>query len=773
MIRRIKNVIPPIGIQGKLTAILILLSTLPLILLGIYTVQQQIGFKQDQDIRDIESDVKGLKKRTELFLAKIESEIILIMKSTELKKMLAALENDKPINNQLQQNVEKEFVNILTDNDYYLKINLLNKNGKEIVSAINDGEKPRAVMKNLLSKVPRLFYVSIANEMNPGEINLSPSEIRNPINNKFIPIIDFILPVYNQKNKVSAIVTVNIRSEKLFELLVPSFGTSSKRIIIVNGEGFYIFHSERKNNWNSLFANRFDENIFRDYSHEVAQNILSSKTGTTLRLQNRIVQYSPIFSESKTATNRYFIVEDMPADVVLPSVEKLKLLFLILIIGSGILSILIGFWAARIFLRPIKQLIKGTQIIRNGNLDYELHINTHDEIQELVNNFNQLVVEWRNKQLLEKEVRKSEKLFSTLTQTASDAILEIDGSGNIIVWNDAATRIFGYEKNEVIGKNILPLIVPEKLLVRAEKELTEFLINDHGSTTGRTVEVDAKRKDGSEFPAELSISSLHLDNTSYITGIIRDITQRKKMVQDLITAKEKAEVANKLKSEFLNQMSHEIRTPLNILMTYSEFLYEEMKGKSLLSEDIDMYYSGIKDSGRRIIRTVELILNMSEIQKGTYKNNPKPTDLYSQILKKLCEEFMLAAKIKKLSFTLNCNVESPVANVDPYSAEQLFIHIIDNAIKFTKKGDITISIDKNAAGEIAVSIKDTGIGISQEYMPDLFNLFSQEEQGRSRTYDGNGLGLALVKNLCDLNQIYIDVASVKSQGTTFTLVFKK
>ncbi len=769
---RFNKIIPQLGIQGKLTLIFILLSTLPLILLSIYIVQQQINIKQDEDIRYIETDVKGLKEKTSLFLTRIESEIMLVMKSSEMIIMINDFKFKVDVNKKIRQNLEKEFINILTANDYYLKISLLNTKGKEILAVVQDGNKPKAIEQSQLSKIPKIFYVSIANEMKPGEINLSPSEIKNTGDNSFISIIDFILPVYTQDNRLSAIVTVNLQAGKLFELLVPSFATTSKRILVVNGEGFYIFHSERKNNWNRLFTNKFDENIFHDYSKDIAQNILEGKTGTTLNQSGRIIQYSPIFFGSQAATNRYFIVEDMSANVVLPSVEKLKITFIVLIILVGIVSLIIGFLTARKFLRPIKQLITGTQIIRSGNLDYRLEIKTHDEIQELINNFNQLVLEWRQKQLLEKEIQKSEKLFSTLTQTASDAILEIDETGKTMVWNDAATRIFGYEKNEVMGKQILPLIVPERFRERAEKELSAFLAAESNSITGRTIEVDALKKDGTEFPSELSISVVTLENTSYITGIIRDITQRKIMLQELIESKEKAEHANKIKSEFLNQMSHEIRTPLNVLLTYSKYLYEEMLDKNLLSDDIDVYYSGIEDSGRRIIRTIELILNMSELQQGNYKNNLKTTDIYSEVLSKLINEFHSQAQSKNIQFLVNRKNNDSVAYVDAYSVQQILIHILDNAIKFTSAGNIIVTIDHNSNNELVISVEDTGIGISTDYLPNLYNLFSQEQQGVSREYDGNGLGLALTKKLCDMNNIVIDVSSVKKKGTTFSLTFK-
>ena len=126
--------IPRIGIQGKLTFIFILLSSLPLTLLSIYLFNQQIGSWQEENIRNMASEIKGLKSRTTLFLTRVESELTLVMKSTEMKKLLTNLENNYNINSESLSNGEKEFLNIVTDNDFYLKASLLSKKGKEIIS---------------------------------------------------------------------------------------------------------------------------------------------------------------------------------------------------------------------------------------------------------------------------------------------------------------------------------------------------------------------------------------------------------------------------------------------------------------------------------------------------------------------------------------------------------------------------------------------------------------------------------------------------------------
>ena len=162
---------------------------------------------------------------------------------------------------------------------------------------------------------------------------------------------------------------------------------------------------------------------------------------------------------------------------------------------------------------------------------------------------------------------------------------------------------------------------------------------------------------------------------------------------------------------------------------------------------------------------------MSEIQTGTYDFIPKKIDLFDDIIQKLYYEFKPVAKSKNLEFKINQPEEHFILKKDSYSIEQIFSNLIDNAIKFTEKGVIEISINENS-GNLIVEIIDSGIGISKEYFKDLFEPFSQEEHGYTRKYEGNGLGLALVKKYCDMNDASIFVESKKGVGTTFKVIFK-
>ncbi len=254
-------------------------------------------------------------------------------------------------------------------------------------------------------------------------------------------------------------------------------------------------------------------------------------------------------------------------------------------------------------------------------------------------------------------------------------------------------------------------------------------------------------------------------------GTCTNINGLKLVEQELIKAKEKAEESDKLKTEFLAQMSHEIRTPLNIILGNAEYLNDSFCDKMDL--DARNCFEGIDLASKRIIRTVDLILNVSELQTSGYIPDLRKVDLHSVILSKLYQEHQLSAKKKGLELIYTCKDKDANIIADEYSITQVFANLIDNAIKYTEKGKVEILLEKNSTGAIIVKIKDTGIGMSTEFLPKVFDPFVQEEQGYTRSFDGNGLGLSLVKNYCKINNAQIEIESKKNIGSTFRVTFSK
>ena len=238
---------------------------------------------------------------------------------------------------------------------------------------------------------------------------------------------------------------------------------------------------------------------------------------------------------------------------------------------------------------------------------------------------------------------------------------------------------------------------------------------------------------------------------------------------ELAEAREKAEKADNIKSEFLAQMSHEIRTPVNTILNYTSLLRAEFQ--SQLTDELTDCFNSINIASTRLIRTIDLILNLSSVESGSYTPDFEKIYLSSDVVSKVIEEFDYFAKLKNLELLFISEVENEEKLLlDKYTTTQALSNLVDNAIKYTPKGKIEIRI-KRDNGKMSLAVSDTGVGISREYLPNLFDKFSQETQGYTRIYEGNGLGLALVKEYCKINNADIEVESEKGVGTTFTIKF--
>jgi len=239
-----------------------------------------------------------------------------------------------------------------------------------------------------------------------------------------------------------------------------------------------------------------------------------------------------------------------------------------------------------------------------------------------------------------------------------------------------------------------------------------------------------------------------------------------KSEKELRLAKDAAEKADRLKSEFLAQMSHEIRTPLNSILSYTSLLREDVYDK--IDGSLKDGFSIIENSSHRLIRTIDSILNMSQLQTGSFELNVKSLNVCN-ILSDLYTEFKCLAEKKNLKLNLILDPDECIINVDQYTITQMVANLIDNAIKYTQKGKIDIKLTKNSKPLTIIEVADTGIGMSEEFQKKIFDPFTQEEQGYTRKYDGAGLGLALVMKYAKLNNAKLTFSSKKNVGTTFKI----
>ncbi|MDX1699991.1 MAG: PAS domain S-box protein, partial [Melioribacteraceae bacterium] len=365
----------------------------------------------------------------------------------------------------------------------------------------------------------------------------------------------------------------------------------------------------------------------------------------------------------------------------------------------------------------------------------------------------------------QKEAQKKLLMNQRAVELNASPIFWISSSSKFLYANKAAVNQLGYSFEELLNMRV-PDIDP--------KWSEDFWI-DEGfpllqNKKVANIESYHITKGGKKFPVEINASIMEYDNEEIVIAIVTDITERRKTAESLIEAKEKAEQSDKLKSDFLAGMSHEIRTPINTILNFISLIRSDL-GEDM-SEDIRSSFEMIDSGSRRLIRTIDSILNMSQLQSGSYDVKSETILLVDEILTPLISEFKQPAEEKHIQFNLENITKEKYVFGDRYTLSQLFINLIDNALKYTERGSVKILVESDEQF-IITRITDTGIGISEEFLPTLFEPFLQEEMGYTRSYEGTGLGLALVKNYIELNEGIIEVESVKGAGSTFIVKLKK
>ena len=367
----------------------------------------------------------------------------------------------------------------------------------------------------------------------------------------------------------------------------------------------------------------------------------------------------------------------------------------------------------------------------------------------------------------EKQALEELNKLSVAVEQSAQGFIILDSDIKIEYVNPYLLDLFEIEKEEILNQN-LRIITPKD----SNEETFNTLISALFSEKTWSGEVRLAKKSGELFWGYVIITPIKNTQgklTNFLIIII-NIDEIKKIQSELIEAKEKAERSDKLKSYFLAQMSHEIRTPINALLSFAGLIKAEIEDK--LDDELKFAFSSMENAGRRIIRTIDLLLNMSEVQVGSYEFVPKKLDI-DKIVNSILLEYKVLASDKGLYLNYYLNTDKVIVNDrDEYSVSQIIANIVDNAVKYTHNGGIDITLGRNENDELYVKVKDTGIGISEEYLDDIFTPFSQEDQGYTRKYEGNGLGLALIKEFAKINNAEILVRSKKGEGSMFTLVFR-
>jgi PAS domain S-box-containing protein len=380
----------------------------------------------------------------------------------------------------------------------------------------------------------------------------------------------------------------------------------------------------------------------------------------------------------------------------------------------------------------------------------------------------------RQQRLALEEQARMERRFRQLLEAAPDAIVEVSATGEIVLVNRIAEDMFGYYREELIGKSV-DMLVPDAVRHEHYRHRDNYLEHPRTRPMGSGLELHARRRNGSLFPVEISLSPIQTENGMHVTAVIRDVTQRKRneqevrKLQQIYTAElemrnKEIERANRLKSEFLASMSHELRTPLHTIIGFTELLEEGSEGP--LTDSQKRFLGHIHRDSDHLLELINDVLDLSKIESGhlVLKREQYP-------LRRSVDEALSAirpgAVAKGISVedrgAAQCDVDA-----DPLRVKEMLYNLLSNAVKFTPQGGTVWMETAEESGFVRVTVGDTGVGIPGGEQENIFDKFYQVGNATSGVREGTGLGLSITKELVQMHGGWMEVESEPGRGSRFS-----
>jgi len=525
----------------------------------------------------------------------------------------------------------------------------------------------------------------------------------------------------------------DITSENGLLFLEKASESGSVRVTLIQDNGLVAYDSER--DWLQMENHKDRPEIMLAYEGKIG---ISKRYSSTIGMDMYYVAIS-----YNNAGNDYVLRVALPLSKIAEA-NKRTLIDIALVSLVGILlSIGIGGRVSQKITRPIKDLTAITKRVAGGHYDERIYIRSGDEMGELAHNFNVMSDEV-NKKIM--EIKERNVKTNAILSSMINGVIAVDNNKNVMFVNSSAEQMFNFKESDIVGKHILKVLRNNKL----DDQIHNMISNNIMMRI--ELEVDEPEKRIFNLYSNPIVSSEVGNEKIGVVIIIQDVTEMKKL--------------ENMRKDFVANVSHELKTPLTSIKGFVETLLDGAAEQSVVR---DKFLGIIDVEVERLNSLIEDLLVLSEIEKNeTVANYEEINILHST--KNIMEMLNGVAKARDISLMFHCEESLPTLLGSEGWFKQMVVNLVDNAIKYTNEGgEVRVHLSKEDE-HIRLSVKDNGVGISEEHLDRLFERFYRVDKARSRSIGGTGLGLAIVKHVVISFGGIIDVKSKEGQGTEFIVL---
>lgn len=524
---------------------------------------------------------------------------------------------------------------------------------------------------------------------------------------------------YSLQNEI--LKTLESDNPEKLDRQIKNYGRKLKtRITVIDTKGAVIADSEEDPSTMENHATRTEisqafsgkKGVSQRYSTTVKKNMLY--VALPLKVNNNVVAVTRV---SLYTDNIDILISGLMSGIIQT------------VIIIGILSLLLVLLLSKTLTKPIKDLADASKRVSDGDFDTKVFVKNHNELRELADSFNSMTQKIKN--LFEQQKMNREELLGIIS-SMKESLLVLGPDNRIIMFNNSFQKLIGSEGLK--GKLFWEVIKDLKV-----NKLIEYV---RQKKSHKTNEVFIENR-------HYLCSGSYLVSKDEVVLVLFDISERKKL--------------DEMKKDFVTNVSHELRTPLTAIQGFIETIEEEVP------EHVKGYLDVISRNATRLTAIVNDLIKVSELEDNNIQLNIKEFDINS-LIPGVSKMFEKRLKEKNLEFSINIAPDLPIIHADLDKIEQLFINLIDNAIKYTNEGKIDVSVKNIDSNKILIEIKDTGIGMSNQVHERIFERFYTVDKSRSRQNCGTGLGLSIVKHIVKLHNGEIKLESELNKGTIFRVI---